>query len=282
MGTLEEGEMNRGREGEAERGGDRKRGRSSLPYLLSKAPVTSSVKLRFPFPKNPHSLLSLLQLASPALPVGAYSYSDGLETLVDTGVIDDQQGLRQWLEQELCYGTVRLEAAGMVRAYQSVKSSDFEALSYWNAWVSARQETAELRSQSWQMGNSLMQLLRDLPPQQKTPALTYIQDLASAAGKPCNYAIAFGIAAAYWEIDITDAVLGYLHSWASHLIGAGVKLIPLGQTAGQQLLLALGTKLSIATQEVLALEDDQLSSCGWGLALASMAHETQYTRLFRS
>ncbi|HAA33121.1 MAG TPA: urease accessory protein UreF [Cyanobacteria bacterium UBA8553] len=232
--------------------------------------------------RNPITLLSLLQLASPALPVGAYSYSDGLETLVDTGVIDNQQSLRQWLEQELRYGAIRLEAAAMVRAYRSVNSSDFEALSYWNAWVSARQETAELRSQSWQMGNSLMRLLLSLPSIPQTAPLVCIQDIASAVGKPCNYAIAFGIAAAYWEIDITDATLGYFHSWASHLISAGVKLIPLGQTAGQILLLELGTKISVATQDVLALEDDQLSSCGWGLALASMAHETQYTRLFRS
>ncbi len=264
MGTLEEeqGEMGRGGAGGA--GGVQESRKTSLPQ------------------RNPLTLLSLLQLASPALPVGAYSYSDGLETLVDTGVINNQQSLRQWVEQELRYGAIRLEAAGMVRSYRSVKSSDFEALSYWNAWVSARQETAELRSQSWQMGNSLMRLLLDLPPQPKMSPLTGIQNLASAAGKPCNYAIAFGIAAAYWQIDITDAVLGYLHSWASHLISAGVKLIPLGQTAGQQLLLELGTRLSVATQEVLALEDDQLSSCGWGLALASMAHETQYTRLFRS
>ncbi len=255
MATLEE-ETGRGAEGE--------RGRTLPPY------------------RHPFTLLSLLQLASPALPVGAYSYSDGLETLVDRGAIANQESLSQWLEQELRYGAIRLEAGGMVRAYRSVNSSDFEALSYWNAWVSARQDTAELRSQSWQMGNSLMRLLLDLPPSQNTPPLTCIQDLASAAGKPCNYAIAFGIAAAYWQIDITDAVLGYFHSWASNLISAGVKLIPLGQTAGQQLLLELSTKLSLAAQDVLALEDDQLSSCGWGLALASMAHETQYTRLFRS
>ncbi len=231
---------------------------------------------------NNLALLNLLQLASPTLPVGAYSYSDGLETLVDKGVINSQKSLWQWLEQELSYGAIRLETAVMVRAYRSVVSNDLEALGYWNAWMTAAKETAELRSQSWQMGNSLMRLLLDLPHQQKIPSLTSIQDLASAADTPCNYAIAFGIAAAYWQIDITAGVLGYLHSWASNLIGAGVKLIPLGQTAGQQLLLELGTNVTLATQEVLTLEDEQLSSCGWGLALASMAHETQYTRLFRS
>ena len=231
---------------------------------------------------NNLALLNLLQLASPTLPVGAYSYSDGLETLVDKGVINSQKSLWQWLEQELSYGAIRSETAVMVRAYRSVVSNDLEALGYWNAWMTAAKETAELRSQSWQMGNSLMRLLLDLPHQQKIPSLTSIQDLASAADTPCNYAIAFGIAAAYWQIDITAGVLGYLHSWASNLIGAGVKLIPLGQTAGQQLLLELGTNVIFVTQEVLTLKDEQLSSFGWGLALASMAHEIQYTRLFRS
>ena len=226
------------------------------------------------------TLLYLLQLANPSLPVGAYSYSDGLEALVETDIINDSQSLGQWLEQELRYGAIRLEAAVMVRAYQSVKNSDFEALAYWNAWITAAKETTELRSQSWQMGNSLMRLLLDLSPQPE--AIASVQDLASAVGYPCNYAIAFGIATANWQIDITAAVLGYLQSWASNLISAGVELIPLGQTAGQQLLLQHSSTITLTTQEILTLEDDHLMSCGWGLALASMAHETQYTRLFRS
>ncbi|NEQ23004.1 MAG: urease accessory protein UreF [Microcoleus sp. SIO2G3] len=230
---------------------------------------------------NDLSLLHLLQLASPALPVGAYSYSDGLEALVEAGVIHNPKSLWHWLEQELRYGAIRLEAAVMVRAYRSVISGDVEALGYWNAWVSAAKETAELRSQSWQMGNSLMRLLRDLPAP-KTQLSMSIADLAAAAGTPYNYAIAFGIGAAHLQVDLTASVLGYLHSWASNLIGAGVKLIPLGQTAGQQLLIELANSLSLVSQDILALKDEQLSSCGWGLALASMAHETQYTRLFQS
>lgn len=231
---------------------------------------------------NDLTLLSLLQLASPALPVGAYSYSDGLETLVDRGAIANSKHLQEWLVQELSYGAIRLETAVMVRGYRSVESGDIEALGYWNAWLSAAKETAELRSQSWQMGGSLMRLLLDLHLSPPAETILSLQALASAVGTPCNYAIAFGIAGSYWQIEITAATLGYLQSWASHLIGAGVKLIPLGQTAGQQLLLELAPKLTLATQNILALEDDQLSSCGWGLALASMAHETQYTRLFRS
>lgn len=225
------------------------------------------------------TLLNLLQLASPTLPVGAYSYSDGLETLVERGIINNSKSIKHWLEQELSYGAIRLEAAVMLRGYRSATNQNFDDLGYWNAWLSAAKETAELRSQSLQMGNSLIRLLLDLEHPTSTISL---QDLATAAGYPCNYAIAFGIAAATWQIDTTSAVLGYLHSWASNLIGAGVKLIPLGQTAGQQLLLEINSNITLATQEILILEDDDLCSCGWGLALASMAHETQYTRLFRS
>lgn len=230
----------------------------------------------------PSSLLNLLQLASPALPVGAYSYSDGLETLVEAGVVNTQRSLGQWLEQELRYGAIRLETAVMIRAYQSVLSGNLDPLGYWNAWLTATKETTELRAQSWQMGNSLMRLLLDLSPPLLSAEALSLQDLSSAAGTPCNYAIAFGIAAAYWQIDLTASVFGYLHSWAANLINAGVKLIPLGQTAGQQLLLELSQDITQCTPELLALEDEQFSSCGWGLALASMAHETQYTRLFRS
>lgn len=220
------------------------------------------------------NLLCLLQLTSPALPVGAYSYSEGLETLVENGTIADQVALQHWLEAELRYGAIQLEAAVMVRAYQSVKVGDFKALSDWNMWLSAARETEELRSSSWQMGRSLIQLLSKLEPQ--------IMPIVNAVGHPCNYAIAFGIAAADWDINIKGALLGYLHTWATHLITAGVKLIPLGQTVGQHLIRSLQGLLCDAVEQIMKLEDDELSCCSWGLSLASMMHETQYTRLFRS
>lgn len=220
-----------------------------------------------------YALLKLLQLASPAMPVGAYSYSEGIETLVDTGAIASSQSLKHWLLQELKYGAIRIEAAVMVRAYQAAMGN-VAVLVYWNQWLSAIRETEELRQQSWQMGRSLMRLLLELQPQ--------LADVIDAVGNPCNFAISFGIAAAHWNINLSDAILGYLHSWATNLITAGIKLIPLGQTAGQQLLLELHTNIINATEEILTLEDDELSTCGWGLSLASMAHETQYTRLFRS
>ncbi|NMG10038.1 urease accessory protein UreF [Brasilonema sp. UFV-L1] len=221
-----------------------------------------------------YHLLYLLQLASPALPVGAYSYSEGLETLVENGTINNQAALQHWLEAELRYGAIRLEAAVMVRAYQSVKVGDFKALSYWNLWLSAVRETEELRASSWQMGRSLLRLLAELHPQ--------FIPIVNTVGNPCNYAVAFGIAAAHWDINIKAALLGYLHTWVGHMVTAGVKLIPLGQTAGQQLLLDLQGLLSDAVNEIIELKDEELSCCSWGLSLASMKHETLYTRLFRS
>lgn len=224
------------------------------------------------------ALLCLLQLASPALPVGAYSYSEGLETLVENGTVKDKSSLKHWLEQELRYGAIRLEAAVMVRSYHSAQIGNVKALRYWNHWLSAVKETEELRQQSWQMGQSLMRLLSMLPTE--TPILSL--SLAQAVDEPCNFAIAFGIATAHWQIDLHHAILGYLHSWATNLVTSGVKLIPLGQTSGQQLLLELQSQLLSAAGEILVLRDDDLSSCGWGLAISSMTHETQYSRLFRS
>lgn len=218
--------------------------------------------------------LHLLQLASSALPVGAYSYSEGLETLVENNIITNPDSLKHWLEAELRYGAIRVETAVMLRVHQAVSKGDLEKLRYWNLWLSAARETQELRNSSWQMGRSLVQLLVKIQPQ--------VLDLANAVGNPCNYAIAFGLAAAHWQINLQAALLAYLHSWVTNLITAGIKLIPLGQTAGQEILLNIQPLISAATLEIMELEDDDLSCCSWGLSLASMQHETQYTRLFRS
>ena len=218
--------------------------------------------------------LTVLQLASPALPVGAYGYSEGLEMLVENGTITNADNLKFWLKSELIYGSIRLDAGIIVRAFHAVKTDDIEALKRWNLWLSAARDTEELRAASWQMGRSLIQLLGKLEPE--------ILPLVHAVGYPSNYAIAFAIACAHWDINIQVCLLAYLHSWANNLITAGIKLIPLGQTAGQELLLGLQPLLTTTVEEILLMEDDDLGCCNWGLSLASMQHEIQYTRLFRS
>lgn len=224
-------------------------------------------------------ILNLLQLASPVLPLGAYSYSDGIENLVEKSVINSANSLESWLIEELKYGAIRIETAVMLRSYRCANNNDISRLNYWNAWLSAAKETLEIRQQSWQMGNSLIRLLLNL---ERTKKKINLKHYAETIGNNCNYAIAFGIAAAYWQIDEENALLGYLHSWVSNLISAGIKLIPLGQTTGQKLLLKINQQIASIYEEILVLQDDDLVSCSWGLSLASMAHEIQYTRLFRS
>jgi urease accessory protein len=209
-----------------------------------------------------------------------------LETLVQAGTIANAAALEHWLTQELQHGAIRLEAAVMAQAYVATLQTDLTALRDWNQWLSAFRETEELRQQSWQMGRSMVRLLQSLEvPNQspnQSPNQAPLQPLIEACGEPCNFAIAFGIAAAVWQIDRTSATLGYLQSWVTNLINAGVRLIPLGQTQGQQTLLSLYPQVEATMIEVLDLKSEAFGSCSWGLSIASMTHETLYSRLFRS
>jgi urease accessory protein len=225
---------------------------------------------------NNLTLLALFQLTSPALPVGAYSYSEGLETLVDRHLITNANQLQLWLTESMTIGSIGIETAIVLRAHQAWLSENFESLAYWNHWLSATREGHELQQQNWQMGRSLLKLLRDLQPHKAW------SKIETNLGENCNFAIAFAIAAALSEIDEHTTLTGYLYSWASNLVSAGVKLIPLGQTDGQRLLQNLGTPMIAAVDRALTLPNEDLFSCNWGLALASMTHETQYSRLFRS
>jgi urease accessory protein len=225
---------------------------------------------------NHTALLALLQLTSPALPVGAYSYSEGLETLVDRTLITTAHQLQLWLTASITTGSVSIEIAILLRAHRAWAGGDLHQLAAWNHWLSATRESYELQQQNWQMGRSLCKLLQDLYPQAAW------SDLNTALGEHCNLAIAFALAASWAEIDERTMAIGYLYSWASNLVNVGVKLIPLGQTAGQLLLQGLSAPIVTTVDRALGLPDEDLFSCNWGLALASMAHETQYSRLFRS
>lgn len=229
-----------------------------------------------------NQLLCLLQLASPTLPVGAYSYSEGIELLVSTGKIHDYDSLKNWLVDSLKFGAIRLEAALMLRAYWATNSAKLHLVNNWNNWATAAKETEELRQQSLQMGRTLIRLFINIQPDLPIELMNFIQANIQTETDFCNLAIAYGLISAHWQIEIESAILGYLYSWASNLVNAGVKLIPLGQTVGQKLLLELQNQIVFSAQEILKLKDEELNSCSWGLSLASMAHEIQYTRLFRS
>lgn len=217
------------------------------------------------------ALLRLLQLCNSSLPVGAYSYSEGLETLCAQETITTAEGFENWLRAELIHGSILIETAVVIRTYQNRNRP--ESISFWNHWYTASRETEELRLQSLQMGRSLLKLLSDLEPD---------LHLEGIEPRSCNYCIAYGIAASYWEIDLEAATLGYLQGWVANLVNAGIKLIPLGQTQGQQVILRLAGAIADATKRVMHWSDDDLESNSWGLQLASMTHETLYSRIFRS
>jgi urease accessory protein len=231
---------------------------------------------------NDTQLLRLLQLTSPSLPVGAYSYSEGLETLTEQGVVRDVAALRHWIEQELRYGAARIDGAIALRCYRCRLDGDLKGIIDWNRWLTANRETEELRFQSLQMGRSLWRLVKDLEQDVESRDWLHPEVVEGFESEGCHFAVLFGLVAALWEITERSMLVGYLYSWMSNLIAAGIKLIPLGQTAGQQLLLDLSPELEVAVDRILALTDEQLWTCGWGLAIASMSHETQYSRLFRS
>ena len=225
-------------------------------------------------------LLRLLQLVSPSLPVGAYSYSEGLETLTQIGSIHDRKTLQHWLEQELRVGAAQMEGAIVVRAYRALQGEDaVVGLRYWNQWYEAARETEELRNQSLQMGRSMMKVLQGLEASGDFDRLRLEPMLLE---ERWHFPIAFAIAAVAWEIALPDVLLGYFQSWSSNLIAAGIKLIPLGQTDGQRISWSMQEPIAAAVVAVMALDDDDLGSCSWGVALASMQHETLYSRLFRS
>lgn len=209
-------------------------------------------------------LARLLQLASPALPVGAYSYSGGLEAAIEAGEVKDAASAGRWIGDVLEHSVAGLEAPVLARML--AEGAD---IARWNAFFLAARETAELRAETVQMGYSLNRLL---------PALG-VEPLAL---QEPSYPAAFAQAARAWGIAPREALVAYLWAWAENQVMAAVKAVPLGQTEGQKLLAALGARLDAMAQRALSLADDDIVNFAPRLALFSARHETQYSRLFRS
>ena len=210
------------------------------------------------------SLARLLQLASPALPVGAYSYSGGLEAAVEAGIVTDAASAERWIGDALEHSVARMEAPVLWRMMR-----DPGERKSWNDFFLASRETAELRAETVQMGYSLARLLEDL-------------GLGKIELDEPSFPAAFAFAVAAWRIDQSAALQGYLWAWLENQAMAAVKSVPLGQTDAQRMLLRLGGQLSKIADLVAALEDDELANFTPGLAILSSRHETQYSRLFRS
>lgn len=223
-------------------------------------------------------LVRLLQLASPALPVGAYTYSQGLEQAVDAGNVHDEATAQAWIGDVLQWNVARWEAPAVARLHDAWIGNDDAALARLDReWVASR-ETAELRAESLQMGHSLARLLLDLDAFVAVPG--YRERLASLI-EPA-FPTAWSAAAAAWEVPARDAVAAYVWSWIENQVMAAVKLVPLGQSAGQRLLATLGARIPALANAALACGERDFANFTPGLALASAAHETQYSRLFRS
>ena len=222
-------------------------------------------------------LIRLLHLASPALPVGAFSYSQALEWAVESGTVTTEAAAQSWIRDALYFAIARCEAPaliGLMRAWSAGNAAEVARL---NAEFIATRETSELRAETLQMGYSLARLLRDLP---ETPEAT--KATLAPPGEIAN-PTPWAAAAAHWQIDELDAASAYLWAWLENQVMAAVKLVPLGQTAGQRMLAALSPELSALAAEALRRADSE----DWenftpGMTLASCQHETQYTRLFRS
>ena len=206
------------------------------------------------------SLAKLLQLASPTLPVGAYSYSGGLEAACEAGVVSDAASAERWIGDVLEFSVARMEAPIV---FQMMKDKE------WNEVFLASRETAELRAETVQMGYSLNRLFEDL-------------GLGEVPVEEPSFPAAFAYAAAQWKIEPEAALQAYLWAWLENQVMAAVKAVPLGQTDGQRILLSLGDRLSSLAKKSMQMKDEDIGNFSPGLAMLSARHETQYSRLFRS
>jgi urease accessory protein len=221
---------------------------------------------------NP-ALIGLLHLASPTLPVGAYTYSQGLEWAVEAGTVKDEATALAWIGDVLAQGVGRGEAVYLAHMLAAWNAGDDAVLTRLDQDFVASRESAELRAETLQMGHSLKRLLGDLP---KFPAAR-LTDFAQP-----SFPLAWSCAAAVWLIPPEDALAAYLWSWAENQVMAALKSVPLGQTAGQRLLLALGERIPALAMAAATVPIEDAANFLPGLAIASCRHETQYSRLFRS
>lgn len=217
-------------------------------------------------------LLQLLRLASPALPIGGFSYSEGLEAAIDGGRVGSEAEVGDWLSAQLQLALARSEAAVVAAAVRAVRAGDLERLRALDRWMLHTRESSELRLQTEQMGRSLGDWLRGLEP----------QSVAVLEGWHPTYPVAYAIAAARSDAALADICAAFAFAWAENMVQAALKAVPLGQSAGQRVLARLCAEIPAAVAQALVLDDDRRQAFAPMLAIVSAQHETQYSRLFRS
>jgi urease accessory protein len=220
---------------------------------------------------NAAALLHLLQFASPALPIGGYSYSQGLETAIEGGAVTDPATARDWIRGYLHDVIARWEAPLLWRLLKAFEAGDDAAIALWSERFIASRDSAEMRAETIQMGYSLTHLVAEL-------GVANVSMLGSEVALPT----AFACAVSALGIPHREALLAMLFSWAENQVLVCVKSVPLGQVAGQRLLLSLAPELERAAAHAQALGDDEMSNWAPGLSMLSMRHEVQHGRLYRS
>jgi urease accessory protein len=223
----------------------------------------------------PTTLLGLMWLASPALPVGGFSYSEGLESAVDAGIVHDGPSAADWLADQLQLGLARADLPLLAAAHAALAAHDAARIAELNTWMLATRETTELRAQCEQMGRSMLEWLRQRGDDPRVATLAALQPAPA-------WPIAFALATVQAGAAVRDALLTFGFSWAENQVQAALKAVPLGQSAGQRILARLAQDLPAAVEAALALGDDARQAFTPMLAIRSAQHETQYSRLFRS
>lgn len=213
-----------------------------------------------------------MYLVSPALPVGAYAYSQGQEYAVDAGWIESEEGVQQWIAGVLENSLAYLDLPVLLRSYQAWQKQDFIQINYWNDYTKASRETKELLLEDEQLGMALQRLLNSLS------INTFQQMLDNTA----SFVTMFALAGVSWQIKLPALMQGYAWSWLENQVAAATKLVPLGQSQAQRILVVLMPRIPVAIALAKTLAEDDIGSGLPGLALASAKHERQYSRLFRS
>lgn len=222
------------------------------------------------------SLLQLMWLASPALPVGGFSYSEGLESAVEAGLVTNEAQAGDWLLDQLTLSLARADLAVTGRAFQAWQRDDSTTIAELNAWLTTTRESAEMRLQTEQMGRSLVEWVKN-----RGVADARIATLAALTPAP-TWPIAFALAAAQTGAPLRQAMLSFCFGWAENMMQAALKAVPLGQSGGQRVLSRLSAAIPGAVDHALALADNERQAFTPMLAILSAQHEIQYSRLFRS
>ena len=221
------------------------------------------------------AILQLMRLVSPALPIGSYAYSQGLEYAIDQHWINDNIELRAWLAGVMRNSLAYLDLPIIIRLHRAWLDNDFEAVRYWNNIGLASRETKELYFEDTQLGLALERLLRSLSIEEGLDAIADVKEDKS-------FLTVFTCAGCHFNLSAQLVTSGFCWSWLENQIAVATKTVPIGQTDGQKMLSALLPLIPELTTLSLTLADDELGVGLPGLAIASSLHERQYSRLFRS